>query len=494
MENEDNQNNQPNYLLLVVGVTLLLAPLVFIATTPDKFEQAHFFLRIIAALGGGLIGSFIPGILNVELPFAKAGGALAVFLVIYGTNPPEFIEQVFSSLENDAKTWVVEAQSARKSGMVSSSRPLPIEIIVKRTAFESSWANAGISKQRKLNPKLAYDALNLTSRVYRLQEIESETKPSALKWSNIAIDYFESTNNTEYLVESLLDKAAIYLEISQIEHTEPEEWREVAKLGDKLLARTSSLSLPEQKPDVLRIWSRFYYNLSRPRSGNLTKDWDNNYLLIAFEKMEQAYELDPNSQENATQLARTVQKVAANPPQDSDPAWTEKMIDVQNKLIETWSINQKNHKTPTSRIPSLNIIGVLTLNAVQRKWEIEYKTGEIQKAKKFAEELESIAIKSQREALSLLPHTEWHEDYDFDMYYDLARMQAVKCRIMENASLANSESECEETLKNMKTAKRKASSIQLNSARQSMVSDPTLNSVPQPFKDKLVKLLESSEI
>ncbi len=494
MPEDINPQHHPNYLLLVVGVALLLAPLVFIVISPDQFLQAQLFLRIMAALGGGLIGTFIPGMLNVELPFAKAGGALAVFLVIYGTNPPQLIEQTFSSLEQDAKSWVAAAKSARESGVVEAGRPLPIDLIVKRTAFENSWVNAGISKQQELESKLAYDALNLTSRVYRVQEIQSESKPSAKKWVDTAINYFESTNDTKYLVESLLDKAAIYLEISQIEHTEPEEWREAAKLGDKILARASSLSIPEQQADVLRIWSRFFYNLSRPRSGNLTKDWDNNYLLLALEKMELAYDLAPNNQKNATQLARTVQKVAANPPQDSDAAWTKKMSDVQRKLIKTWDINKNNHKTPTSRIPALNIIAVITLNIVHREWELQDEARDINHAIRLSEELTNIAINSQREAISLLPHTEWQEDYDFDMYYDLARMQAVKCRIMEYSSLPNSDHECKEAIKNMKTAKIKASSIQLNSARQSMLSDPTLSMVPQPYRDELSSLLESSEI
>ena len=42
-------------------------------------------------------------------------------------------------------------------------------------------------------------------------------------------------------------------------------------------------------------------------------------LKIALEKMELAYSLASDDQKNATQLARTVQKAAANPPHNSDP-------------------------------------------------------------------------------------------------------------------------------------------------------------------------------
>ena len=61
---EEVQKNKPHYILLLVGMLLLMVPLVFIIVAPNQFSKAHFFLRIIAALGGGLIGSFIPGMLS----------------------------------------------------------------------------------------------------------------------------------------------------------------------------------------------------------------------------------------------------------------------------------------------------------------------------------------------------------------------------------------------------------------------------------------------
>ena len=165
-----------------------------------------------------------------------------------------------------------------------------------------------------------------------------------------------------------------------------------------------------------------------------------------------------------------------------------------SKLLETWKKNDEKLKTPSKRIPPLNIIGVITLNVVHREWESILSHNEINKAKSLVTEITKIAMKAQREALTLLPNTEWEEEYDFDMYYDLARMQCVKCRIMKEAKMNHANSECLEALKNMEIAKRKASSIQLNAARQAMVTDPILSKVPMPHKNELAALLESSEI
>jgi hypothetical protein len=55
-------------------------------------------LKIIAALGGALLGGFIPGVLQVTLPGIKAVGALVVFALIYVTNPPVFVAKAANPL------------------------------------------------------------------------------------------------------------------------------------------------------------------------------------------------------------------------------------------------------------------------------------------------------------------------------------------------------------------------------------------------------------
>ena len=414
-------------------------------------------------------------------------------------NPSSLYRPPTIELQKSIQNWVDIAKEARKSGIISPARPFPPNVSTSRSIFEKSWEEASKIEKDVIDPRLAYEALSLTAKTYRIQENQNDLKPSAQKWVDKSIEYFESINNKKYLVESLLDKAAVFLEISQIEHTEPDAWREIAAKGDSILARAYSLSDSDQRSDTLRIWSRFFYNLSRPRSGNLTKDWDNSYILTAVEKMEQAYSLDSSNMKNATQLARTTQKAAANPPQNTDASWTEKLESTHGKLLKTWEENNADLKTATQRIPPLNIIAVLTLDLTHRKWEaiLSKNVSDIvlmNGAKELVEQLDNTGINSQQESITLLPNTEWHEDYDFDMYYDLARLQSVKCRIMQYVSLPNYESQCAEVTKTLNKSKLKATAIQLISARQAMQTDPTLSSMPEPYKTQMNKLLDSPEL
>jgi hypothetical protein len=74
--------------LLAVGIVLLLLPIIIAAAAPAVLVSAQFYLRIAAALGGALIGGFIPGVLQITLPWIKGAGAMGLFVLIYAVNPP----------------------------------------------------------------------------------------------------------------------------------------------------------------------------------------------------------------------------------------------------------------------------------------------------------------------------------------------------------------------------------------------------------------------
>jgi hypothetical protein len=74
--------------LLAVGIVLLLLPVIIAVAAPAVLLSAQFYLRIVAALGGALIGGFIPGTLQIDLPWIKGVGAIALFALIYVVNPP----------------------------------------------------------------------------------------------------------------------------------------------------------------------------------------------------------------------------------------------------------------------------------------------------------------------------------------------------------------------------------------------------------------------
>lgn len=75
--------------VIFLGIILYIA---FIIPNPTVFQYQIF--RITLALAAGGIAAMIPGILNVNLPsFLTAGGALAVFVVVYFYSPAQIAIQ-----------------------------------------------------------------------------------------------------------------------------------------------------------------------------------------------------------------------------------------------------------------------------------------------------------------------------------------------------------------------------------------------------------------
>jgi hypothetical protein len=84
---------------LAVGALMLLIPIMVAVAQPAVFDklQAQVFLRIIAALGSGLVGSFIPGTINLNFRGVKVAGALGVFALIYLVDPATHVADLSSS-------------------------------------------------------------------------------------------------------------------------------------------------------------------------------------------------------------------------------------------------------------------------------------------------------------------------------------------------------------------------------------------------------------
>jgi len=378
--------------------------------------------------------------------------------------------QVSSKLDNNVvMSWVDEAENARTKEIVHHNSHLPTSLLTSRTAFEQWWADSNLKEKEEIENKTIYDALNYTTRLYRIQELQSEKKPSSTYWADEAIRYFQETQNPYFLAESLIDKAAIFLEISQIEHTDADAFRRLAEDGDSIMSRAATLSNQDQKSDVYRIWSRFYQNLARPQNGNLAENWDNNYLLLSYDKILEAYKIKPEEMKNITQLARVTDRTAMYPPQLNDPGWTEKLRSMQELLLKNWEKNKDLLNTPTKRIPPLNIISNITMQTVRREWQesldpIVYIDGAI-------EELKNVAVKSLQEVLALVRHTEWEEDYDFDLYYDLSRIYSLMSGILISVSPDQSDYYFNEVLKNLKASRKAGSATQNDAAYQSIDSD-----------------------
>jgi hypothetical protein len=107
-----------SHIVLLLGVALIAVPLLVAMLAPDVYGDVQQFLRIIVALGGGLVGSFIPGFLKVRFPGVEALGGMAVFALILMYDP---LWRVNATLEVEATQE--PAQPALDTAPNIDSRP-----------------------------------------------------------------------------------------------------------------------------------------------------------------------------------------------------------------------------------------------------------------------------------------------------------------------------------------------------------------------------------
>jgi hypothetical protein len=85
--------DQSNIVVLILGVVLVgvVLRLSFSISQPNGFQC--FILRVVLSLASAAIAAGIPGFINVEIvPGIRAGGALAVFLLVYAFNPRSLLK------------------------------------------------------------------------------------------------------------------------------------------------------------------------------------------------------------------------------------------------------------------------------------------------------------------------------------------------------------------------------------------------------------------
>ncbi len=89
----------------VIFLSLILAIAILIPN-PTRFQYEIF--RITIALAAGGAAAVVPGILNVRIgSFITAGGALAVFVVVYFYSPAQLaVEEMHSNMNQDSSSFV----------------------------------------------------------------------------------------------------------------------------------------------------------------------------------------------------------------------------------------------------------------------------------------------------------------------------------------------------------------------------------------------------
>ncbi len=392
-------------------------------------------------------------------------------------------------LSSSMEKWITEAEVARSAKTISPETQLPTQLLDARNKFELSWKQAPLVERKTQDPEKVSKALSYLNRLYRTTENASSLKPNAMFWADEAIRYFSEIQSKRFLTEAILDKAAIYLDVAQLGHNDKQQFESVARDGDAIMVKAYQLASEDQRPSVLRISSRFYYNLARPKSFRLSDDWDNNYLLLSYEKAKAAYEKAPADSKNANQLARTVIKASKNPPQDSDREWTIRLRDSQKKLKAAWSANQSELVGLDQRLSPLNVLGVSTLETVAREWRDLSSSEKSSKASGYISEIEADALSPLREAAALLQNSELRKSYGFDLYYDISRAQALKTAILRTLSADRAKKEFDDLKNNLLMAKENAKTSQLEAAAKDIDREITFSFLANNYRTELRQLL-----
>src|SRR5450755_424260 len=131
----------------VVFVTILLVVAVFI---PNPTEFQFFVFRVVLALVAAAIAALVPGFLNIQSQVyrnkIRAGGAVAVFVIVYLINPPRIMDAVPSRVVAEDKSERFKRALRQSSGTITiipagtSADVLPLATQLCGLAKSAGWA------------------------------------------------------------------------------------------------------------------------------------------------------------------------------------------------------------------------------------------------------------------------------------------------------------------------------------------------------------------
>lgn len=90
-------------------LVLLAAVLTLVVLIPHQTVEQRFYIRIAMGLAAAGVAALIPGFLELEARWLRnvlrAGGALAVFVIIYMFNPPELLAAQAPAIPDIGGRW-----------------------------------------------------------------------------------------------------------------------------------------------------------------------------------------------------------------------------------------------------------------------------------------------------------------------------------------------------------------------------------------------------
>jgi hypothetical protein len=91
---------------------------------PQPTAPQWFVFRVILALAAAGIGAVVPGFISVNVkPYVRAGGAIALFVVIYLLNPPSLVRPPTKNTDADAQPIAMPTQTVTPPSITVVPRP-----------------------------------------------------------------------------------------------------------------------------------------------------------------------------------------------------------------------------------------------------------------------------------------------------------------------------------------------------------------------------------
>ncbi len=395
-----------------------------------------------------------------------------------------------SSLRSVISDWLTTSDRIKGTGALIVGRPLPIELTAARTAFEQSWLNTGLRERREVPQADLRRALAAVVRSYRFQETGNPDPKLAMFWADQMIAYYDQVANKHDLAEAMLEKAANFLQISQLNHTDRNRFDQISRDGDKLLQDCMTVADDDQRVEVLRYWSRFYYNLARPVSGRLSDRWDDRFLQLADQRIDQALVLQPDALKNLNQKARVTQRRAKATLSAPSAYWSGQLWSVQQRFAAAWSKLESSINRAEDRLSPLNVLAMVTLDAVAYSIVVSDSAGKSRLAPDWLRAIDGVALPAQLNAWGLVRNTELSRSYGFDTVYDLARLYALRGVVTGLLGTGHQNEDIDLATQYFREARSLATVLQLDGAKAELNGDPVLDGLPDFARTRFARALD----
>jgi hypothetical protein len=124
MANAKTQTTRDRGLAFAFGLIFVVTVLAIVLAVPDPTPSQWFVFRVVLALAAAGIGAVIPGLLVVHVStMVRAGGALALFVLVYSMNPPALISKPQATQTIQQKTQGDGSPAVVSQGDVTIGNP-----------------------------------------------------------------------------------------------------------------------------------------------------------------------------------------------------------------------------------------------------------------------------------------------------------------------------------------------------------------------------------